>query len=309
MLNIQKNISLSKFTTFKIGGSAKFFVEVKNEDEIIETVRYAKENNLETFILSGGSNLLISDEGFSGLVIKVSNSEIEFNENEVICGAGVLLSRLVLESARNNLTGLEWAAGIPGMVGGAIVGNVGAFGGEIKDNLKEVKALDFKDNKVKIYKNNECGFGYRNSIFKENYGKIILITAKFKLEKGDKNDSEEKIKEVVKKRKEKQPQYPSAGSFFKNPIVKNEKIIENFEKDTSFKIQNNKIPAGWFIESVNFKGKQVGGAQVSKKHANFIVNTGNATAEDVIMLSSLIKQKVRDKFGVQLKEEIKMVGF
>jgi len=309
MLNIQKDVSLVQYTTFKIGGSAKFFVEVKNEEEIIEAVKYAKENNLESFILGGGSNLLVSDKGFDGLVIRVRNLELRIRNEIVECGVGINLSKFVLKLAKKNLSGLKWAVGIPGTVGGAVIGNAGAFGGEIKDNLKEVKAFNLESNEIKIYKNNDCKFGYRDSIFKRNYGKTILISVKFKLEKNKKINDRKKIDEIIKKRKEKQPQYLSAGSFFKNPIVENKKIIENFEKDTGLKIKGNKIPVGWLVESIGFKGKQIGGAKVSEKHGNFIINTGDATAEDVIILSSLIKQKVRSKFEIQLEEEIRMVGF
>lgn len=309
MLNIQENVSLSGFTTFKIGGPARFFVEVRNGDEMIEAIDYAKKNNLEVFVLAGGSNILISDKGFNGLVIRIVNLKIKASDDEISCGVGVPLNQLVLESVKNDLTGLEWAAGIPGTVGGAIIGNAGAFGGEIKDSLEEVKFLDLKDNEVKIYKNSDCKFGYRDSVFKKKYGEVILISAKFGLEKIEGGNGRKEIEEIIGKRKDKQPQQPSAGSFFKNPVVENREVINNFEKDTGIKIRDNKVPAGWFVESVGFKGKQIGGAQVSEKHANFIVNTGNATAEDVIMLSSLIKQKVRDETGVQLEEEIRMVGF
>ncbi len=309
MLNIQENVSLSGFTTFKIGGPAKFFVEVKNGDEMLEAIEYAKEKKLEVFILAGGSNVLISDKGFNGLVIRIANFKIETNDDEISCGVGVPLNQLVLESVKNDLTGLEWASGIPGTVGGAIIGNAGAFSGEIKDILKEVKALNLENNEVKIYKNSDCDFDYRDSIFKKNYGKIVLISAKFELEKVEGGDGMKKIEEIIRRRKDKQPQQPSAGSFFKNPIIEDLNIIKSFEKDTGLKMRDNKIPAGWFIESIGLKGRQVGGIKVSEKHANFLVNTGNASAEDVIMLSSLIKQKVRDEFGVHLEEEIRLVGF
>ncbi|MDX9855752.1 MAG: UDP-N-acetylmuramate dehydrogenase [Candidatus Moranbacteria bacterium] len=309
MLNIQKNIPLAPYTTFKIGGPAKFFVEAKSESDIADSIDYAKNNNKDFFIFSGGSNLLVSDNGLDGLAIKISNSSIEIKDREVFCGAGTSLSQLAMETAKNNLGGLEWAAGIPGTVGGAIAGNAGAFGGEISDNLIEVKTLSVEEGKLMTFEKKDCDFGYRNSLFKKNSGKFILISAVFDLEAGKREESEKKIGDIIKKRKEKQPRYPSAGSFFKNPVVNKEEIINKFERDTGLKIKDDKIPAGWLIEEVGLKGKKIGGAKVSEKHSNFIINTGNATAEDVIILSSLIKAKVRDRFGIQLEEEVKLIGF
>ena len=309
MLNIQKNIPLAPYTTFKIGGPAKFFVEAKSESDIADSIDYAKNNNKDFFIFSGGSNLLVSDNGLDGLAIKISNSSIEIKDREVFCGAGTSLSQLAMETAKNNLGGLEWAAGIPGTVGGAIAGNAGAFGGEISDNLIEVKTLSVEEGKLMTFEKKDCDFGYRNSLFKKNSGKFILISAVFDLEAGKREESEKKIGDIIKKRKEKQPRYPSAGSFFKNPVVNKEEIINKFERDTGLKIKDDKIPAGWLIEEVGLKGKKIGGAKVSEKHSNFIINTGNATAEDVIILSSLIKEKVRDRFGIQLEEEVRLIGF
>ena len=309
MLNIQENVKLSKYTTFKIGGPAKFFVEVRNEDEISDAVNYAKEKKLDVFVLAGGSNLLISEEGFDGLVIKNMSMKLKVDGNEIVCESGVHLFDLVLKSIEENLTGLEWAAGIPGTVGGAVVGNAGAFGGEMKDTLVEVKVLDIEEGEFKTFKNEECEFAYRNSFLKNNYGKFFLISAKFFLGAGDKKSSKKEIEEIIKKRQAKQPQNPSAGSFFKNPVVEDKETVRNFEKDTGIEARGDKLPVGWFIENVGLKGKSIGGAQVSEKHANFIINTGNATAEDVIMLSSLIKEKVRVNYGIQLQEEVRMVGF
>ncbi|MFA6790152.1 MAG: UDP-N-acetylmuramate dehydrogenase [Parcubacteria group bacterium] len=309
MLNIQKNIPLAPYTTFKIGGPAKFFVEAKSESDIADSIDYAKNNNKDFFIFSGGSNLLVSDNGLDGLAIKISNSSIEIKDREVFCGAGTSLSQLAMETAKNNLGGLEWAAGIPGTVGGAIAGNAGAFGGEISDNLIEVKTLSVEEGKLMTFEKKDCDFGYRNSLFKKNSGKFILISAVFDMEAGKREESEKKIGDIIKKRKEKQPRYPSAGSFFKNPVVNKEEIINKFERDTGLKIKDDKIPAGWLIEEVGLKGKKIGGAKVSEKHSNFIINTGNATAEDVIILSSLIKEKVRDRFGIQLEEEVRLIGF
>lgn len=313
MLDIKKNIPLKNYTTFRIGGPAKFFVEVETEDELIEALQYAKENNLEFFILGGGSNLLVSNKGYDGIVIKFQISsaaadKFQIPENIIEAEAGASLAKIVQESAKYNLTGLEWAAGIPGTIGGAVRGNAGAFGSCMKDAIQSVKAIDTKDLGIKIYDLKKCEFEYRSSVFKENKN-LIILSAVLKLEKGNKEEIQNKIKEIIEKRSLKHLKEKSAGSFFKNPIVENKKLVEEFKRDQSIKCKDNKISAGWLIDQVGLRGKKIGGAKVSEKHANFIVNTGEATAEDVIILASFIKQQIRDKFGIELKEEVQYIGF
>lgn len=309
-MEIKKKVLLAPQTTFKIGGEAEFFAEVGNDDEIIQAVEYAKENNLKIFVLGGGSNVLISDKGFDGLVIKIKNSAIKINDCEIECEAGVRLMDLVNFAVKNGLVGLEWAAGIPGTVGGAVRGNAGAFGGEMKDLIVEIKFLDAskKPFEMSVCNNGECKFNYRSSVIKDSTN-LILVSAKFKLKKRINEESEKLVAEIIAKRFQKQPSNPSAGSFFKNPIITEPKIIEKFEHDMEMKMQGRKLPAGWFIDDLGFKGKKIGGAQVSEKHANFIINTGEASAEDIIILSSFLKQKVRDNYGVQLEEEVSRIGF
>jgi len=321
MIKIQKNISLSKYTTFKIGGVAKFFCVVKNNDEIKEVLEFARKNKLKVFVLGGGSNLLISDEGFDGLVMQIINYELRIKDDKIICGAGLSLMKLVSESVKNNLTGLEMMAGIPGTVGGAVVNNAGAFGKCIGNIVEKVEvvippfkkgARGISSSDIKKLNNKQCQFSYRSSIFKEEK-KYIILNAVLKLKKGNETESRKIILEILKSRKEKQPlEYPSAGSVFKNPVVNDNhlaKLKKEFPELNKI-AKNNTIPAGWLIEQVDeLKNKKIGGAMISEKHCNFIVNTENAKAEDVIILTSLIKQKVRNNFGVQLKEEIEYVGF
>jgi UDP-N-acetylmuramate dehydrogenase len=308
MINVQKNIPLAPFTTFRIGGPAKFFAEVKSEEELIEALKYANENNLEFFILGGGSNLLVSDKGFDGLIIKIQDTRYKTQENIIEAESGAPLALIVNLAMQNNLSGLEWAAGIPGTIGGAVRGNAGAFGGTLADAIESVKVLNISNLQLTTYNNDDCKFDYRHSIFKENPG-LIVLSVDLKLNPGNKDEIQNKVKETIEKRKLKHPTENSAGSFFKNPEVKNQKIIEEFECDYGTKCQNGKMPAGWLVEQVGLKGKKIGGAMVSDKHANFIVNTGGATAEDVIMLACLIKQQVRDKFGIELQEEVQYLGF
>ncbi|HCP08301.1 MAG TPA: UDP-N-acetylenolpyruvoylglucosamine reductase [Candidatus Moranbacteria bacterium] len=319
MLKIQENIQLAPFTTFRIGGPAKFFVSVESGEELAEAIEYAKENGLKYFILGGGSNLLVSDDGFEGLVIKIDSKLFMVHGFSIGSGAGVALSKVVKESLDREFSGMEWAMGIPGTVGGAIRGNAGAFGSDMSDVIKTVNYIDKRDLyeesggkktvKIKSLSNAECEFAYRESIFKQNLD-LTILSAVFDLKKGDKEESEKIIKDIIKKRTTSSPAgLGSPGSFFKNPVVSKPDLIAQFESDKNTKSKNNKIPAGWLIERVDLLGKKIGGAMILERHGNFIVNTGNATAQDVIMLSSYVKQQVRDKLGVELHEEVQYVGF
>lgn len=307
MIDIKKNVPLSQYTTFRIGGPAKYFVEIKNQEELMEALNFSKKENLDFFILGGGSNLLVSDDGFSGLVIKMRNSECRFEGNSVECGAGMPLSGLVKQSIEKGLEGLEWAAGIPGTVGGAVRGNAGAFGKSMQDVVEKVKIITEKG-ELKILDWDRCEFSYRGSGFKKN-SKLVIFSVFIKLNAGDSESLKEKTKEIIAKRIMKQPKGFSAGSFFINPVVPSVDLIKEFEEENNTKSKENKVPAGWLIERVGIKGKKIGGAQLSETHANYIMNTGQASAQDVIILASLIKQKVRDELGVELHEEVEYLGF
>ena len=315
-IKIQENVPLAPLTTFKIGGPARFFVEVSAEEALSEALRYAKDNNLKIFILGGGSNILISDDGFDGLVVRFKSGNPKAKplvtqrlSLGVECWSGDNLSSVVNFCRDNSLAGLEWAVGIPGSVGGAIRGNVGAYGGEIKDCVESVKVLDLAgDSDCRVFENGSCQFSYRNSAFKQNPN-LIVLSCILKLEKGDKNEIEAKMKEVIGKRTQKIPTDFSPGSFFQNPTVTDKNLIARFEKDMEVSCRDNKLPAGWLIDEVGLRGKKIGGAMVSDKHANFVINIGGAKAQDVVMLASFIKMKVRDELGVQMKEEIQYVGF
>jgi UDP-N-acetylmuramate dehydrogenase len=340
-MDILQDIKLANYTTFKIGGPARFFVEVKSEKDIIEALKFAQKENLNFLILGNGSNILVNDKGFDGVVIKLNDNQISIKQNQINCASGVMLSELVSKSYQNGLSGMEWAVGIPGTVGGAIYGNAGAYGSSIDKNLYSVDVIyitpsNRQENKIlrkmiqdkivseqdvsrkilsshhgdayrlRLYQK-DCQFSYRQSLFNKISGFIILSSI-FLLKPGKKEAIKNKMDEIIKARSLKIPFFPSAGSFFKNPAV-SKKIQDEFERDTGQKSKNGIVPAGWLIEEVGLKGKKIGGAMVSEQNANFVVNIGKATAEDAIILASLIKQQVRDKFGVQLKEEINFVGF
>jgi len=295
---VKENILLKNYTTFKIGGRAKYFFVAKDKEDVIRAVLAAKKNKLSFFVLGGGSNTLISDKGFKGLVIKTENRTWKVEGSRIYAEAGVPLSQLVSLALQNNLTGLEWAAGIPGTVGGAIYGNAGAFGKSMGDSVKQVEFFDIKHNKIKVFKKKECRFDYRESIFKKNKN-FVILSARFQLKKAKKSEIQKEIKENLNHRKETQPlNFPSAGSVFKNPAPK-QSLVRG---------KPIRFSAGELIEKCGLKGKKIGDAQISEKHANFIVNLGKAKAKDVKKLITLVKKRVKKKFKVNLKEEIQYLG-
>ncbi len=305
-MNIQKNIELKKYTTFKIGGPAEYFVEVENVEELKEALFFAKDKNINIFILAGGTNILISEKGIKGLVVKIKLNKLDFKGKKVIVESGVILAQLLEESLDNNLIGLEFATGIPGTVGGAIRGNAGTYGLAMSDIIKKIIYLD-ENYYIKKMNVKECNFKYRHSIFKEK--PYYILSAELKLKSGNVKESRKLIKERLDYRANTQPQGFSSGCVFKNVSFDNIDIKKlknkgvDIEKFKKFK----KIPSGYLIEEIGLKGKIIGGAKISEKHANYILNFNNATYEDVIILISYIKQKIRSKYGIQLEEEIQII--
>ena len=286
MIKLEENVLLSQYTTFRIGGPARYFFIAKNTKDLIEAVKFARGKKLPFFILGGGSNLLVSDQGFNGLVIKAENQGLKLDKNIIIAEAGVSLAKLVKLSMDSSLTGLEWAIGIPGVIAGAVRGNTGAFGQSISESVEKVEVLNDELEKV-VLNRSDCCFDYRESVFKKS-GDIIL-SVELKLERGDKEKSQETIKEHLIQRLDKNPTgYPSAGCIFKNP---------------------KPLATGQLIDQCGLKGKKIGQAMISSKHANFIVNLGEAKAEDVIELIKIIKRLVKEKFNVDLQEEVQYLGF
>ncbi len=283
---VQENVLLAQYTTFKIGGNAKYFFTAKKREEIIKAVKAAQQCDLSFFILANGSNVLFSDNGFDGLVIKLENTNNELRNNTIYAQAGVMLSSIVNIAEEAGLSGLEWAGGIPGTVGGAARGNAGAFDSSVSDIVKSVEALDVSNLEIKNYKIEDCEFGYRNSIFKKNKN-LIILSIEIELQKGDRIEIEKQIQEYKNYRKEHHPlKFSSAGSIFKNP---------------------SGFSAGELIEKSGLKGKIIGDAQISEKHCNFIINLGRAEAKDVLALINLVKKEVKNKFDINIEEEIMIV--
>ncbi len=311
MIEIKEHIDLHPLTTFRVGGKARYFVEAKSEEDIIEALKWAKEKRMPTFILGGGSNVLFSDRGFDGVVIKVEISEIrDTSEGRLRVGAGATLSGIVELVMKKGYGGMEKLAGIPGTLGGALRGNAGAFGAETASVIVSVRALDRDTLEIREYSKESCEFGYRMSIFKK-HPELIVLSAELVLIPGaHPEDLERTMRETIETRERKHPQRMlCAGSFFMNPTVTNEELRKEFEIDTGTAVKDEKLPAGWLIDHVGLRGKEVGGAKVSDIHPNYIINTGSATAESILILASLIKQRVRTQLGVQLREEVQLVGF
>lgn len=285
-IDIKENEVLAPYTTFKIGGYAKYFFAAKSNQDVIKAVKLARELDIDFFILGNGSNILISDQGFDGLVIKMENCNINFQDTIVKVESGVKVQKLVRESIVHNLTGLEFLIGIPGTVGGGVAGNIGTPTEWISSRITQVEIINF-ENEQEVIPKSQCDFSYRLSRFKYN-DKEIILGAEFELEKSDQDHIQKKIKDFLDKRSHQPVNELCAGSIFKNPEGK--KVWQ-------------------LIDEVGLRGKKMGDAKISEEHANFIINTGKAKAEDIIILISLIKQQVRDKLGIQLQEEIKYIGF
>lgn len=285
-LNLKENVKMKDYTSFKVGGEADLFLTPKNKEALAKALEYINHTNIPFFVLGSGSNIIVSDKGFRGIVIHLEDlNNVKINNNKIIAQTGIKLSNLANKAKEAELTGLEFASGIPGSLGGALFMNAGAYGGEMKDVVENVLVVNYKGEFKKINAE-KLNLSYRNSILqKEN---LIAIEATIKLKKGKKEKIAAKMKELNKKRKQKQPlDWPSAGSIFKRP-----------ENDY----------AGRLIEEAGMKGFNIGDAQVSKKHAGFIINKGQATAKEIKELIEKVRKKVYNKSGVYLEIEPKFIG-
>lgn len=278
---------MARHTTFRIGGPADYFVELGSIEQIRAAIQVCREENLPWFVLGRGSNLLVSDKGYRGVILSIYKDfqKTEIQGETVTVQAGVLLTMLSGKVLDASLTGLEFASGIPGTIGGAVVMNAGAYGGEMKDIVRKVTVLD-QDGEVRTLTSGEMQFGYRTSLAKKKG--YIVLGAELTLKQGEKEKIREEMQTLKAKRIEKQPlEFPSAGSTFKRP--------EGYF-------------AGKLIMDAGLRGAAVGGAQVSEKHCGFVVNTGNATAADVRELMRQVQGKVQEQFGVHLEPEVRFLG-
>ena len=281
------NESLKKHTTYGIGGPADLMIFPKSKQDLIKVIEIINENKIQLTILGSGSNVLVSDNGIRGAVISLKNSlkQVEVDDNILYAECGTMLGKIVKHAVKNNLIGLENLNGVPGTLGGALIMNAGAWGGEISENLIHVEVINSKSEIQKIQKK-DLNFSYRQSSFNKD---DILLSAKFNLKKADKDIIKENFIEAQSGRKKSQPlNKRSAGSLFKNP-------------------KNNS--AGKLLDEAGLKGFSIGDAKISEKHANFFINDGDATSKDMIMLIKKAHKEVKDKFNVNLSLEVKLMGF
>ncbi len=288
---IQYNVPMKNYTSFKIGGPAECLIKVQTIEEVQEILQIVHQNNIPLTIIGNGSNILVSDKGIKGIVLKIDIKKLKIEEKEenqffITVGSGNKLGEIAPKFLQKEIQGFEFAAGIPGTIGGAIRMNAGAHGSEMKDIVKTISYIDKKDMKLYTISNKEANFQYRDSIFSNN--QYIIVEATMQLGKGKKEEIQSKMQEYANFRKEKQPiEYPSAGSTFK---------------------RGSDFITAKLIDECGLKGYQMGGAQVSEKHAGFIINKGDATAEDVIKLMKYVKEQVYHKFEKKIEAEIEIIG-
>ena len=287
--NISRDVPMKEYTSFKVGGPADILIEPENREMLVSVVRYLYENQIPYMIMGNGSNTLFRDAGYRGVVIIIGQnmSTIQVGDSgNVFAETGVLLSSLAKAVAKEGFTGMEFASGIPGSLGGAVFMNAGAYGGEMKDIITGATFYDPVADKRGIIGDWDMDLSYRHSIFQTN--KMVVLDIFFELQKGDIDEIQNTMRELNEKRNSKQPvNIPSAGSFFKRP-------------EGHF--------AGKLIQDAGLKGRKIGGAQISELHSGFIVNTGDATAADIEELMHLVQKTVYDKFEVELEPEVRIVG-
>ncbi len=286
--NIKKNEPMSKHTSFKVGGNADYFIEINPDKNVINKIsKFANENHIKLTIIGNGTNILVSDNGIRGIVLKLKvDTSYNICDDYIEVFAGVQNAYVANIMLNNEMTGFEFASGIPGTIGGAIVMNAGAFGSEMKDILYEVSGIDLNTHKIFNFNNNDCQFSYRKSIFQNNPN-LFILSAKIKYSQGNREDIKNLMNEYKEKRLSTQPlDKPSAGSTFK---------------------RGDGFITAKLIDEAGLKGYSIGGAMVSTKHAGFIVNTGSATAKDIEELIKYVKDEVYKKFNKKIEEEVRII--
>ena len=283
---VQEDAPMAKYTSFRAGGCADLLVQPQNTKELQDVLQILQEEECPHMVLGNGSNVLVKDGGYRGVIVKLGSGfdHVAVEGNTIRCGSGALLSAVAKAAADAGLTGMECLSGIPGSIGGAVFMNAGAYGGEMKDVLVECRHID-SDGNLGSLKGDELGLAYRTSAYEHNG--FIITTLVMKLKKGDKSEIKARMQELLQRRKDKQPlEFPSAGSTFKRP-------------EGHF--------AGGLIEECGLKGCSVGGAQVSEKHAGFIINKGGATAQDVLDLIKYVQDRVFEEKGIHLEPEVRLI--
>lgn len=311
-LQYKEHEPLAKHLNFRIGGPARHFVEAKTSQDIIDAVDLAHKGGVAWFVLGGGSNTLASDAGFDGVVIKAANRTMKIDCARVMAEAGVISAAVARATAEKGLRGFEWAISLPGTMGGGVRGNAGCFGGEMKDTVETVRVLH--DGKVETLRPAELHFGYRHSVFKDPArAHDIILDVTMLLREGDRAEAMAQLEKNLAGRKASQPLgSSSAGCMFKNFAYTDPadiaRLDEHYTVPETYKTQK-RIPAGWIVDQLGLKGTRIGDAMVSDIHGNFLLNKGNATADEITQLIAVIKTRVRNGVGIQLQEEVQYLGF
>lgn len=308
-----ENERLDGHTVLKIGGPARLFAEVKTANDFITVLLAVKSLKAPWMILGAGSNILVADRGFDGAIIHWLGGGIKIQREEAEAEAPVAMARAAAETLKAGLGGFEWAVGIPGTIGGSVRGNAGCFGGEMKDVVKSIKAVDMESGKVRELAAGDAKFGYRDSIFK-HHPELVIVSAVIGLKKDDPGESAKLIREYTAQRSKTQDiGAQSAGCIFKNVLwsrkdIDREKLLSRFPELSIF-AGSPAISTGFLIDRAGLKGRAVGRAKISERHGNFFLNTGGATAEEMTMLINLAKEHIQKKYDILLEEEIQYVGF
>lgn len=310
-IQFKENEPLAKHVNLRIGGPADFFVEAKSSQDIIDAVTIAKASSTPCFILGGGSNTLVADEGFRGLVIKAANRTMRIDGTKVFAEAGVIAASVARASAEAGLTGFEWAISLPGTIGGGVRGNAGCFGGEMRDSVESVRVL--RDGTIVTLSNANLHFGYRHSALKNLGNSDVILDVILSLKQGDRTEALANIDKTLAGRKASQPLgASSAGCMFKNFEWTDDATIEHLKSIVEIPpnfLAAHRIPAGWIIDKLGLKGASCNDAEVSSQHGNFLLNKGHATAADIATLVDLVKKNVEEKSGIHLEEEVMRLGF
>ena len=299
---VKTNEPLAKHTTFKIGGPADFFVVAEDKNNLVALLRWLDGEGAAYFILGGGSNLLVRDEGYRGVAVNIKNAMCEVNGALVTAGAGCVTVEVARQSIQAGLTGFEWGVGVPGTIGGAVRGNAGAMGQDISKNIQKVEV--WQDGEIKELSREECGFIYRGSDFK-NDPQAVILRVWLALAKGEVRQILATVQENLKQREGKFPPYPSAGCFFKN--VKLDKWPGHPKDLPTIFLERGTVPAGWLIDQAGARGLLQGGAAVSDKHCNFVINKDKASQADVLAVVEEVRTRVYNKFKVELELEVEII--
>ena len=309
MITLKENIPLAPCTSFCIGGPARYLAEAGSAEQLRDALEFARKKGLDYYLIGGGTNLLVSDRGFDGLVILVKFDAVRQVGPVIEAEAGADLTGLVWQAATWGLSGMESLAGIPGLLGGAVRGNAGAYGNCIGEVCTAVHALNAVTLEFVTLSQEQCSFSYRDSHFKRESG-LIVVSAQLSLTPGCVGEIRQRIEATLARRAARNLQCEkSVGSFFMNPLVGDAALIARFESDQRVHSRDGRIPAGWLIDQAGLRCLRVGAARVSALHANYLINTGGARAEEVLLLARTVKERVRALTGVQLEEEVSCLGF